>query len=303
MLYYCYLVIKEMSYDKLLGMLNSDVLEIICKFLHPKDIIILYKNYNKTRKINRILKNMFIKRLGEEIDLYLQNYFDEDFKDFKDCMIKSNACISGSLILQICYDDFYIPDKMGEKILFDEYDHDKISSNINIFTFNKPINKKKYSFQIMYNDLHKFFKEDHKGLFLVGEYFHSYLKMGEDVILLSRYYTDYINVIDVNNDKYNDYETFINECVDFSICQNFFCYNKDNTFKLRILHLEDLLNKRSSFNYIGSIEKSIKRCEKYIQRGISFYIHQDVVDFKIVNRINKLTEKYSENNFKLYPLN
>jgi len=75
-------------------------------------------------------------------------------------------------------------------------------------------------------------------------------------------------------------ETFIEKTFDFDICKNFFQYvkNVDNItgketveMKLVLKRPGEVIRKRAGFKPCANLDLSLKRCQKYISRGFTFY--------------------------------
>lgn len=153
------------NYKSFKSLIYSDVLEVICKHLLPQEIITLCQNYPK---ILKRIKYIFPQRVAQELDNYLKNLFQEKFTEFKNSMIKSNAYLSGSIILKLSYGKFSDVQKRFDK------------SDLDIFMLVNPIyiNPKSYrtrydanytftnykhNYKIGYTELHNFcFKNNHK---------------------------------------------------------------------------------------------------------------------------------------------
>ena len=94
-------------------------------------------------------------------------------------------------------------------------------------------------------------------------------EMGENVILRVneyRIFKNNIQVIEINNEKFDTYEQFVNDRSDFDICKNYFSYS-DGLF---IGNLYDIISRSTKFNYTHDKKKSTDRCVKYQNRGIEF---------------------------------
>ena len=98
-------------------------------------------------------------------------------------------------------------------------------------------------------------------------------EFGEQVLLRLNQYVienNIFQVVEINNKKFSSWGEFINKTVDFDICKNLFYYNEDGTFELEIASLPSILNKETTFHYVHDRASSIKRREKYVDRGFTF---------------------------------
>ena len=255
---------------------RGDCVAIICKFLEPRDIVTLYHMYPRILpKISLAYK----RRIAEKIDEFFRNTFKDNYSNFKKCMISGNAILSGSLILQKALGETWI-DNRTRRV------------DIDIFIAVKPIKQDQFNYNLekkngftFYNHDHKFklgYKKLHRFLFKMKEKhaYNGYVshsqymnEFGEQVLLrLNQYVLDksIFQVIEINNKKFMSWGEFISKTVDFDICKNLFYYNEDGTFELEIDSLPSILNKETTFHYVHDRESSIKRREKYIDRGFTF---------------------------------
>lgn len=256
--------------------INGDCAIVICKFLNPKDIITLYKMYPKILpKITRI----FIRRVAEEIDYFFKDAFKEKYEEFRKCMISSNAMLSGSVILQKMLGERWPGHGWGrldvdifvavEPIFGDEPHGDH--KNFTFYNY-------KHKFKLGYKKIHKFLhkcrerKNGYNGYVTHSQYMNEF---GEQVLLrLNQYVIDKTNifqVVEINKDKFNNWQEFIDKTVDFDICKNMFYYSDDEEgFHLNIGSLTSIIHKQAKFGYVHSKDLSRKRREKYVERGFTF---------------------------------
>lgn len=254
--------------------INNDVVAIICKFLRPKDILTLYNMYPEIfKKVSGIYKQ----RVGQELDMFFRWTLGESYSEFRKIMVSSNAMVSGSIILQLV---------LGERWPGHEFNR----LDVDIFMFVNPDYTDNYQysedeitfynhvekFQLGYDDLHKFlYKKSKYGTYVTHSQYMD--EMGENVILRVNNYsikdTNIFQVVELNKDKYDSYEDFINETVDFDICKNIFRYTDNNSedgFEINIQNLYNIINKTTTFNYVHSHSLSKKRRDKYVGRGFKF---------------------------------
>lgn len=256
--------------------IKSDVISIICKFLEPKDIITLYKMYPKIlSKIQMIYK----RRVAEKIDEFFRDTFQEKYEEFKKCMIEGNAILSGSLILQKALGEIW-PGHRSNRLDIDLF---IIATPIYEDRKNFHYVKKKFTF---YNEEHKFklgYKKLHYFLHKLRERrngYNGYMshsqymnEFGENVLLRLNQYVlgnNIFQVVEINKEKFNSWGEFIEQTVDFDICKNLFYYKEDGTFELEIASLKSILNKETKFHYVHDRNASMKRREKYVERGFIF---------------------------------
>lgn len=80
------------------AMLKGDVIETICEFLHPADILNI--RTLMPHRSNRLYKH-YIASIGRAIDDWFRNYFGQHYLEFRRCMIEDKCVVSGSFIIQI----------------------------------------------------------------------------------------------------------------------------------------------------------------------------------------------------------
>ncbi len=257
--------------------INGDCVAVICKFLDPKDILTLLKMYPKIwNKIERI----YVRRIGEKIDEFFQQVFQENFDKFRKYMVKSNAMVTGSIILQHA---------LGERWPGHAWDR----LDIDIFMAVKPITdnnfdwrinmregftfyNQKYKFKLKHNNLQKFLFKNKDKKYMGGGYVtHSqyHNEFGENVLLRINEYViqkrNIFQVIEINKKKFSSWEEFIDKTVDFDICKNFFQYTEGG-FSLKIENVQSIISKKAVFKFVHDKKSSLERREKYEERGFIF---------------------------------
>lgn len=75
----------------------------------------------------------------------------------------------------------------------------------------------------------------------------------------------HMTTLDVDKDNIDEYYHIMCNCVDFDICKNIYYDGK-----LIIKNIEDILNKKITFQCNTLLEESIKRYPKYTARGFTF---------------------------------
>ena len=276
--------------------IRSDLVYILCEHLSPGDIrnlILTYEDPNKN-KINKKLRSGYLTSIAKHIDLYFQNLFSKDssveekeltnprsdYEKFREEMVKCNAFISGSFIIQMALGEYWgsnsdidIYFKVKTEPLTDSYDRRDYSF----------VNHK-YNFGLKHNSLQKFFHRKADNAIRVSQSQYND-DLGELTVLrVNQYYCrtkkNFLDVfsnfatietIEINDDV--TYQELFDYRVDFKICKNFFryvCVDGKYSLKLCIKHLDDIITKTTVFNHTQSLYKSLKRCQKYMWRGFKF---------------------------------
>ena len=253
---------------------KSDCVAVICKFLEPKDIVTLYHMYPKILpKISLAYK----RRVAEKMDEFFRNTFKDNYEKFKKCMISCNAILSGSIILQKSLGETWPGHRSGRldidlfvavKPIYQE----RFDYNEKGFTFYNHDHKFKLGYKKIHHFLHKLRerKNGYNGYVTHSQYMNEF---GEKVLLRLNQYVledNIFQVVEINKEKFNSWGEFIEETVDFDICKNLFYYNEEGTIELEIVSLPSILNKQTTFHYVHDREASIKRREKYVDRGFTF---------------------------------
>ena len=257
---------------------KGDCVAVICKFLEPRDIVTLYHMYPKILpKISLAYK----RRVAETIDEFFKDTFKDNYEKFKKCMISGNAILSGSLILQKALGETWPGHRSGrididlfvavKPIYQDKFNYSDTDRK-NGFTFYNHDHKFKLGYKKLHHFLHKLRerKNGYNGYVTHSQYMNEF---GEQVLLrLNQYVIDknIFQVVEINNKKFSSWGEFITKTVDFDICKNIFYYNEDDTFELEMGSLPSILNKETTFHYVHDREASIKRREKYVDRGFTF---------------------------------
>lgn len=255
--------------------IHNDVVVIICKFLPPADIITLYKMYPK---ILSKITYIFSRRVGEEIDDFFRHVLGGEYAQFRQEMINSDAVLSGSLILQACLGKRWAGHSFNRldvdlfvrvNPIYGEHNPDWRGEKAKGYTFYNNELKFKLGYTNLHNFLHDI-KEKGSGYVTNSQYMD---EMGENVILRVNNYIirkKYVfQVVEINKEKHSSCPEFINNTVDFNICKNFFRYTTEG-FEIVLGDITAILNKKATFNYVGSLVKSLRRCEKYMGREFSF---------------------------------
>lgn len=262
--------------------IRSDLVYILCEHLSPGDIrnlILTYEDPNKN-KINKKLRSGYLTSIAKHIDLYFQNLFEikEDYEKFREEMVRCNAFISGSFIIQMALgegsnSDIDIYFKVKPEQLTDSYDRRDYSF----------VNHK-YNFGLKHNSLQDFlYKKAENSLRVSQSQYND--DLGELTVLrVNQYYcrtkknfldifSNFATIETIEIDDSVSYQELFDNRVDFKICKNFFryvCVDGKYSFKLCIKHLDDIITKTTVFNHTQSLYKSLKRCQKYMGRGFKF---------------------------------
>ena len=227
-----------------------------------------------------ITLSMMTESIINEINTRLSLIFKDKYDDFNKILDNTKAVISGSFIIQCILGEYW--ENSDIDIYFPTTNNKKYSTNCN-----NP-----------YYELEKFLYETVK--FEVNESYSAISRYKSDQsngklnIEYVRNYDTVINSIQViqakvdnNHDKMNE---FIHETFDFDICKNVY-YINDRKACLKILKLNDILNKVTEFKIGYRVGSSIQRCEKYKKRG-----------FNIINNMTykEIASKAFKNNQKHY---
>src|SRR5581483_7912778 len=269
-------------------LIHSDLAINLCKFLDPKDIIMLIGMYPKiysskqaqnhnfrtlhSEKIYNKIEFAFKHRIGQKIDEFLRKIFGDQFDEFKENMIKCNGIISGSIILQMILQerwvshngdrldvDIFVPVKPipeDEKI-YREYHKNNFhwleigernTIEYTLYNFQK-------KFKLGYTPLHRFMYKNidihnhYNGYKTHSQYMD---QLGENVILrVNSYVFDRDERVIFELIEINDiHKEDIAEYSDFDICKNSFTYNEDGSFTIYIKDLESIIDRRAVFDYL-----------------------------------------------------
>lgn len=241
---------------------KGDCLAIIAKFLDPLDIINLYKAFPKRWET---IWPVYRLRVGTKIDDWFKEQFKDRYHAFRKAMIKTKAVLSGSFILQIMlwepWSDSDIDIFLPNKELVDGYWPAFTDLHAELYTRAEQNPASKYMGRC--------------GTSSDGAYDETLGKNAFTRIYEYRV-TDSVNkqikfqVMDLNLDKNRKAViAFIKDNFDFDFCKNVFYYEKDG-FHLDVVAPLDIVHKRSVFAYRNNKKSSLKRCEKYIDRGFKF---------------------------------
>ena len=266
--------------------IHSDIAIVICKFLRPKDICTLCRMYpNIISKVSNIYKH----RVAEEIDMFFRYHLGKDYIEFRKVMVRTNAILSGSLILQLILGERWVGSDID---LFVKADPINISkTEYNIIRKNR-IREKYYAFYnwnyefgLEYTELHNLlykFQDEMNAKYSYVTHSQYMDEMGENVILRVNNYIKNKNifqVVEINSEKYDNLDDFINTTVDFDICKNIFRYttidNDQMGFELNVDNMKGIINRTTQFKYVHSLALSKERRNKYVKRGFKFTYNND----------------------------
>lgn len=219
----------------------------ISKYLQPKD---LYNIKCTNKAYNEIInKKIIMSSIKTIIFQRLTEYFGDLTTHFINLLQENNGIISGSFLVQCILNEYwddtniniYIPDKKGSE----EF------TAIENFIYNdlkwKWKNGTGYDRDIVSDKIS--FVRDYKN------------KKNQKLHII---HLDTDNNID---SLYN----FVHDTFDFDIVKNI--YSKDY---LRICNLHDILTKQTKFKYAYRLGSTIKRYNKYKQRGFHFINMNDI---------------------------
>jgi hypothetical protein len=251
-------VLNDTTHQVLLGNVFD---HIISKYLTPKDILHLgFADTLLRSKLNLLyIHSQIKKRVFERLRII----FREDYKEFINTMIKTNAIISGSFIIQCVLNEYW-----------DNSDIDIYVSN------NNTLQKGKWN----WNDaggasnhfnsvssgnslvLHRLFSNISKNTYLSD--YKTFGNHIEAIVNYELYNDSKIQVINVNtSDDYTLRDH--NRNTGFDICKNILRFNKDKSMFLEFKNLKDIIYRRSLFSIL-EIDDFYYRIEKYSKRGFYF---------------------------------
>jgi hypothetical protein len=277
--------------------LNEDLVYLISEYLP----ITMLKDLEKAFSV-KIKENILINRFTNKIEEKLNKLFGDKYLEMKDILIKEEALLSGSFILQVIYDeeyensdiDIYIPCKNKNYPPHPCACIDEPFTELEDFLYNLPHN----------NEIPE----------------HRTWNYGGD----NHYISSNINIKYVRNYKYNKvmlqiihvdvenkeilHENIINT-FDYDICKNTY----DFTNKIQFYKLEDVLNKKTKFKFgnngimtysetydpdvyinISKFTDTFYRFFKYKERGIEFYSENTEKNIikKYINMIKDKNDEY-----------
>lgn len=249
----------------------GDYVEVIAKFLSPKDIINLCKIYPKHWSR---LYPQFKASVIKVIDDWFREYFGNKYEEFRKAMILDKAVLSGSFILQAILEekwegtdiDFFVSLKnvvANKKLYPSDIYALKFYSHLQYFLFSEPDVEDEADRHILADSILK----RYRGLSIDFDEIREY-----KIESKRNQHVDKFQVIELN--KTIDIFSFIDSTFDFDICKNTFYYDK-NGINLKILNARDIINKSTGFKPCINLKSSLERCKKYTARGFKFY---DAID-------------------------
>ena len=280
----------------------GNLIEVIVKHCSARDIITLAQVF-PSRK--RILQRIFRQIIVNRIDDWFRNYFSTSqdknkYQEFVEAMIKDNAVISGSFIIQMILDEKW-----------EGSDIDIFSSAPNLSKKNMPAEYRSVRFgelftlieHVLYSDMTPDEYDTDLGHWarianeedlsdggkLIGNGCPARYRalFGKRNLVRSvREYPlskaretelDSFQIITVHKDT--NIRNFVNEAFDFDICKNVFQYvscpsnmtNQRAKMYLRLSKPLEIVDRVTGFKATSDLRTSLARCKKYMARGFKFY--------------------------------
>lgn len=233
---------------------GGDLIEVVAKFLDPVDIWHLASI--KMKKKKRLFK-WFKLSIIRKIDQWFRDYFQENYQEFRNIMMKSDIVVGGSFVLQMI---------LGETW------H---GSDIDIFTqvkFNHHGNLNFIEFSEIENFLHRHHESPEPPRVCVRYtgVMDSRLKAIREYNICDKYPYKRFQVISLDASKIRK---ILYRQTDLTICKNMFSYTSDGP-KISFIRPIDIFSKVCRTN-IRLVDRDfcckLARWKKYKSRGFALY--------------------------------
>jgi hypothetical protein len=225
---------------------------VILKHLNMRDVRNLgFTNWKFRSKFNLIY---IVKEIKNRIKNMLKFKLGSLYDEFVDTMIKTDAIISGSFILQCVLNEFW--DSSDIDIYVENNSETKMENEYaNLELFNRLLNSKSYNtFSSKYPGFDDFnFIEE---------------IMNYDIYIPTVGGTQRLQVINVNvSGDYTMRDHKKN--TGFDICKNVLSFNNDRSMNLEFTNLSEIIYKCTTFSILD-LDDFLYRLEKYSNRGFKF---------------------------------
>lgn len=228
-----------------------DILLLIMDGIFCNDLVYNLMNYTTVKDIYglktafptiKLTTKMINKKIISIINAKLEKIFGNELQSFKNLLNDTEACVTGSFIMQCVLDECYNSD-------IDVFIHQSYLKDIETY-LNKSIrmNKNNNYFKFLDSNNHDRLNSSHECN-VVGVYNHN---IGDNVV----------QIIFVNT---SDSDKIINS-FDLDICKNVYSI-KNNKECLHIHNIGSLLEKKGNMTYVKDFNRYMKRYHKYANRG------------------------------------